>query len=89
MGTKAGSGRGELNRVERRTSPDDERRLTMRIEPCDGLRDHSRQAAALPARILHADAEHRHRSSRAGGSPETLFLINTEMRVQRTGLRAR
>ena len=27
--------------------------------------------------------------SRAGGSPETLFLINTEMRVQRTGLRAR
>mmetsp|Transcript_6354 Transcript_6354/g.26336 ORF Transcript_6354/g.26336 Transcript_6354/m.26336 type:complete len:390 (-) Transcript_6354:112-1281(-) len=61
----------------------------MRIEPCDGLRDHSRQAAALPARILHADAEHRHRSSRAGGSPETLFLINTKMRVQRTGLRAR
>ena len=77
VGTKAGSGRGELNRVERRTSPDDERPLTMRIKPCNGLRDYSRQAAALPARILHADAEHWHRSSRAGGSPETLFLIIT------------
>ena len=85
QGTDAGSGRGELIRVARGASPDDVRRLTVRIEPRDGLRDHSGQAAALLAGILHADAEHRHRSYRARGSPDETLFFNTETRCESGG----